>query len=99
MSFDTYLHRETEDYMDDSGTEQVEEFFKDCQELTDGIYLTEDGEIIKDREEFQMEDSSPIEFYDEVDDSDDLYDIVISLADDVKRLTKEIKEAKDGFSK
>ena len=99
MSFDSYLHRETEEYMDDSGTDQVEEFFAECQELTDGIYLTGDGEIIKDREEFQVDDGEAIEFYDEIDDSEELYEIIVSLADDVKRLKKELKEAKDGLSK
>ena len=75
---------ETEYYNDlddaDYATNYVERYFEECQELEPDVYINGDGEVIRDLHSCEVSGDEVINFYDIIDDPDELTEIITTLA-------------------
>ena len=103
MDFDSYLARETNDYLDSCDGVEIShliEYVKDnYKEVVDGVF-DNDGELFTIDEDADYINGEGWHGYQTtIDDPDEFIDIINKLAESLAGVKLELKEAKDGLSK
>jgi hypothetical protein len=84
---------ETEYYNDlddaDYASGYVERYFDDCQEIAEDVYLNEDGELIRDLHSCEIDGGEVVNFYDIIEEPEELIEIIQSLAYEVFKLKRD----------